>query len=82
MLNLFSNDQTDHINHGAQYARAFPGLDFGEYLEVEYFRHASHTFTHLDDQAQVEALVSRWVARFRRDRSGQPEVAGSASALA
>jgi len=65
MLNIFSDGQGDHINHGAQYARAFPGLEFQDLLSVEYVPHASHTFTDLDDQKKVEATIARWAARLR-----------------
>lgn len=60
MLNIFSDGQPEHINHAAQYARAFPSVDFGDLLTVEYVRHAAHTFTDLGDQARIEEWVSRW----------------------
>lgn len=63
LLNIFSDGQPDHINHAAQYARAFPGLDFGDQLQVEYVPHAAHTFTDLGDQARVLDTVERWAAR-------------------
>lgn len=60
MLNIFSDGQPEHINHGAQYAKAFPSVDFRDLLTVDYVRHAEHTFTDLGDQARIEELVSRW----------------------
>ena len=65
MLNIFSDGQPEHINHGAQYARAFPRVDFGDLLTVEYVPHAAHTFTDLGDQKRVEDVVARWAARLR-----------------
>jgi dienelactone hydrolase len=69
MLDIFSDGQPDHINHAAQYARAFPSIRFGELLTVEYVRYAAHTFTDLADQARIEEVVARWAegmrARFR-----------------
>ncbi len=63
MLNIFSDGQSDHINHGAQYARAFPGLDFAGLLQVEYVPHAAHTFTEMADQERVLAAVDGWATR-------------------
>lgn len=60
MLNIFSDGQPEHINHGAQYARAFPDVPMGRLLTVEYVRHAEHTFTDLHDQRRVEQAVRRW----------------------
>lgn len=62
MLNIFSDGQAEHINHGAQYARAFPDVPMGGLLRVEYVRHAEHTFTDLGDQARVERVVREWAA--------------------
>ena len=63
LLNIFSDGQGDHINHGAQYARAFPEVPFQDRLEVAYVRHAAHTFTELEDQERVLAVVEGWAAR-------------------
>lgn len=65
MLNIFSDQQREHINHAAQYPRAFPSIDFGDLLTVEYVNHASHTFTDLGDQEAVERFVGDWAARLR-----------------
>jgi hypothetical protein len=74
MLNVFSDGQTDHINHASQYARAFSTIDFGDLLTVEYVPHAAHTFTDLGDQKRVEEVVARWAARLR---PAQPPVRAS-----
>lgn len=63
MLNIFSDGQGDHINHGAQYARAFPGLDFKGQLQVDYVRFAAHTFTDLNDQRHVIDTIADWAER-------------------
>ncbi len=63
LLNIFSDGQSEHINHGEQYARAFPGLDFKGLLQVEYIPHAAHTFTELEDQGRLIAAVEGWAAR-------------------
>lgn len=60
MLNIFSDGQSEHINHGAQYAAAFPDLDFRDRLTVEYISHAEHTFTDLGDQERIQAAVVSW----------------------
>jgi pimeloyl-ACP methyl ester carboxylesterase len=63
MLNIFSDEQTEHINHGAQYRNAFPDVPFGGQLEVAYVKHSAHTFTELSDQERVLAVVTAWSAR-------------------
>lgn len=79
MLNIFSDQQVEHINHGAQYAKAFPSIDFGDLLTVEYVNHSTHTFTDLSDQAFVERTVGEWAADLRsrrvRTRPLEPAVA-------
>jgi pimeloyl-ACP methyl ester carboxylesterase len=65
MLNIFSDQQQQHINHAAQYARAFPSIDFGDLLTAEYVNHAAHTFTDLADQELVERTVARWAEGVR-----------------
>lgn len=72
MLNIFSDQQREHINHAAQYARAFPSIDFGDLLTVEYVDHASHTFTDLGDQELVERTVGRWAADLRSRLEARP----------
>jgi hypothetical protein len=66
MLNIFSDGQQDHINHGSQYAASFPEISFGDLLSVDYVRHAEHTFTDLDDQARIEGVVAQWAEEGRR----------------
>lgn len=63
LLNIFSDGQSEHINHGEQYARSFPEVTFEDRLEVAYVRHAAHTFTELEDQERVLAVVEAWAAR-------------------
>lgn len=75
-LNIFSDEQTDHINHREQYARAFPDVPFGDLLEVAYVDHSAHTFTELSDQDRVIALIDRWAARVRPHLESEPAPAG------
>jgi len=63
LLNIFSSGMPDHINHAEQYVRAFPGLNFGTQLQVEYIPHAEHTFTDLTDQQRVIGIIDAWAAR-------------------
>jgi pimeloyl-ACP methyl ester carboxylesterase len=62
LLHVFSDEQTDHINHAAQYLNAFPDVPFGNQLAVAYVKHSAHTFTELSDQDRVIDLVSSWSA--------------------
>jgi pimeloyl-ACP methyl ester carboxylesterase len=83
ILHVFSDGQPEHINHGAQYARAFPSLDFRDRLTVEYIRYAEHTFTELGDQKRVVDVVSRWARAFRdgRERRSAAVEAGAVAAV-
>ncbi len=63
MLNIFSDGQGDHINHGPQYAKAFPTLDFNGQLQVDYVPFAAHTFTDLGDQRRVVDTIAGWAER-------------------
>ncbi len=75
LLNIFSDGQPDHINHGAQYARAFPALDFGDQLRVEYVPYAAHTFTDLGDQGRVIATVADWAVQNWKEPQATPTTA-------
>lgn len=83
MLNIFSDGQSEHINHGAQYAAAFPGIDFGDRLRVDYVSHAEHTFTDLGDQERVEQCVVDWArealpADVEQSQTDRPTTQGAA----
>lgn len=57
----FSGDE-EAFNHPAQYARSFRGVPFGDRLRVVHMAGANHTFTGLEDQDRVVALVGEWAA--------------------
>jgi hypothetical protein len=59
---FFSGSMTDHINHAAQYAGSFPGVEFGDRLKVEYVETADHTVTQLDKQREVVGAIGEWAA--------------------
>lgn len=76
MLNIFSDGQLEHINHGTQYVKAFPGVAFGDLLRAIYLRWAEHTFTDLHDQRRIEQVVAAWASDQRPGRSAsEPHVA-------
>ena len=79
LLNIFSDGQPDHINHGAQYARAFPNLDFMGRLRVEYVPFAAHTFTDLNDQARVIATIAEWAEQVWNGTAASPDTATGAT---
>lgn len=63
LLNIFSDEQTDHINHLGQYRASFPDVPFGNQLDVAYVKHSAHTFTELSDQDRVLETITSWSAR-------------------
>lgn len=77
MLHVFSDEQTEHINHGAQYARAFPDVEFGDSLEVVYVSHAAHTITELGDQNRVIEAIGAWSARAVEPLESSPGVSSA-----
>ncbi|MHB1328113.1 MAG: serine aminopeptidase domain-containing protein [Gemmatimonadales bacterium] len=74
LLNIFSDGQGDHINHGAQYAKAFPALDFKGQLQVNYVPFAAHTFTDLSDQRRVIDTIASWAERTSPTMTPAPSV--------
>lgn len=59
---FFSGSMHEHLNHSTQYAASFPGVDFGDRLQVEYEEFADHTVTQLDKQRQVVGAIGGWAA--------------------
>ncbi|MEP6861902.1 MAG: hypothetical protein ABJE66_14845 [Deltaproteobacteria bacterium] len=63
ILAIYSGIHGAKYNHPNQLFELFPELR-GK-VESAYFSNANHTFTELDEQAELIALVSDWMARFR-----------------
>lgn len=63
ILAVYSGIHGANYNHPNQLFELFPELR-GK-LETAFFSNANHTFTELDEQAELIALVSDWMARFR-----------------
>ncbi len=63
VLAIYSGIHGAGYNHADQLFELFPELR-GK-VERAYFPKANHTFTELDDQAELIAAVSDWMARFR-----------------
>ena len=69
MLHVFSDGQTDHINHASQYEESFREINFGDRLQVEYIPNSLHTFTELGDQEVLLRTIAHW-AEGTVDRAG------------
>jgi dienelactone hydrolase len=63
ILAIYSGIHGAKYNHPNQLFELLPELR-GK-LETAFFSNANHTFTELDEQAELIALVSDWMARFR-----------------
>lgn len=72
---FFTGDSSEYLNRADQYREAFPGVDFGDRLQVEYVPEATHTITGLQHQAQVVKGIGEWAERIW----GGAASAGSAS---
>jgi len=60
---FFTGDSIEYLNHPDQYREAFPGVDFGDRLQVEYVPDATHTVTGLGHQVQVVRGIGEWADR-------------------
>ena len=49
------------INHAEQYRRAFPGVDWGDGLQVDLVPDSNHTMTGLEHQRQVCRRTVEWM---------------------
>jgi dienelactone hydrolase len=49
------------INYREQMLDAFPGVHFGDALQLEYFRDADHTFSAERHRARLLALIQAWI---------------------
>ena len=63
MLVALTSGVEDQHNYPGQILDAFPGVPFGDRLEVEYFDGAHHTFASEADRSRLFALVLDWAAR-------------------
>jgi pimeloyl-ACP methyl ester carboxylesterase len=62
-LHLYTAGQQNYQNYATQFWDNFNGVDFKGKAELHYLAQADHTFTDLDQQAQLVALVTAWMER-------------------
>jgi pimeloyl-ACP methyl ester carboxylesterase len=60
VLMLFTAGLQERCNYREQFFDAFPGLDFGECVQVEYFADADHTFSRECMQVRLEQVLLSW----------------------
>jgi pimeloyl-ACP methyl ester carboxylesterase len=60
---FFSGGLGEHLNHRGQYVRAFPAVDFGNKVQVEYIPEADHIVTSLGHQRFVVRAIGEWAGR-------------------
>lgn len=60
-LAVFTSDLEDQLNYREQVLDAFPGVDFGERLALDYFDGVDHTFTRSSDRERLFARVRQWL---------------------
>jgi len=61
MLYIFSGGLEWRYNHRRQLFRAFPGLDWSQCVELEYYGDADHTFSRVDHQHRLIDRVCGWL---------------------
>lgn len=61
ILAVFTSDLEDQLNYRDQLLDAFPGVAFGERLDLEYFDGVDHTFTRSRDRERLFARVRGWL---------------------
>lgn len=60
-LAVFTGGQPHRYNYREQFLDAFPGIDFGQALVLEYLPDSDHTFTLEAHRTALRELVNRWV---------------------
>jgi pimeloyl-ACP methyl ester carboxylesterase len=61
LLATFTSGLPTQHNYREQLLEAFPGVDFGQTLRIEYIREADHTFSLARNQALLLGIVTDWV---------------------
>jgi len=61
LLLIFGGGEHHYYNYRDQFLDAFPGLDFGDLLELEHLPTADHMFSSLPSQAWLDARIERWL---------------------
>lgn len=69
LLAVMTSDRPRQHNHRRQFLDAFPQLNFGNQLRLEYFKKCDHTFSSQANRARLIGLVGEWMraARFRTE---------------
>lgn len=60
LLYAFTAGIEERYNYERQFYDAFPGVDFGNSVRLEYFPDSDHRFSPPDSQNRLEALVVDW----------------------
>lgn len=63
MLAVFTAGLEDQHNYGTQLLDAFPEIDFGKHVQLEWFGDSDHTFTAPVHRRRLRSLVVSWVSR-------------------
>lgn len=64
LLQVYAGGEHHYYNYRSQFADAFPGLDFGGMVEVEYRKEANHYFSTPAQQQWLDSRIVRWLASF------------------
>jgi pimeloyl-ACP methyl ester carboxylesterase len=61
MLAVCTADRDSRLNYREQLLEAFPTVDFGSSLRLEYFEDADHTFTAHAQRSRLIELIVQWI---------------------
>lgn len=61
MLAVCTADRDSRLNYRDQLLDAFPGVDFGARLRLEYFEDADHTFSAHVQRSRLIELIVQWI---------------------
>lgn len=74
MLAVFTAGLEDQHNYGTQLLDAFPDIDFGDRVQLEWFGESDHTFTAPVHRRRLRDIVVSWVLSARAaEPTGKPD---------
>ena len=56
---VYTGGRTGTFNHKGQFFNMFKGIDFGNYLTLDYIPHIEHTQVFEEDRDELVTVISR-----------------------
>ncbi len=61
ILFIYTGGMSEGFNHRGQLGKMFPGLDFRDYVALEYLPHMEHTQMLQEDRDRVVGAIAAWL---------------------